>query len=92
MSFQIRLDDEYVITGNGRQYLLTKIRIADVSEKTGESVECLAPVGFYQNIELLIHELIRRKITHAETCTLEEILKEIKSLANKYSIHLEGRK
>jgi hypothetical protein len=66
MSIRIRLDGEYMITGDVRQYILNKIRIKDFNEETGEPVEVLAPVGYFTKVDSLIHELIKRKISAME--------------------------
>lgn len=92
MGICIRLDGEYAITGDVRQYVLNKIRIKDVNEETGEPIEVLSPVGYFLKIDSLIHELIKRKVSAMNISTLNELAKEISALAEKYSSAIEVRK
>lgn len=89
MGICIRLDDEYAITGDVRQYVLNKYKIK-VCEKTGEPVEVFTQLGYFQKIESLIPELIKRKISVMEVSTLKELVSEVSTLAKHYSAVLES--
>lgn len=89
MGIRIRLDGEYVITGDVRQYVLNKIRIKDVNESSGEPVEVLTPVGYFHKIESLVPALIKRKVSATNVTTLKELVSEISSLAEKYAAAIE---
>ena len=72
MSVHIRVNKQYVITSDSRQFILNEERVyGEGSKKPGETY--LQPVAFYPRLSQLLDGLVHRQIHNSTVATLDEM-------------------
>lgn len=77
----IKLDDNYKITADSRQYILQKISIAKSGENVGEEVA--TSIGFYRTIEQALKGYKELSIRESDVTAIDEVLGLVRSIDTK---------
>ncbi len=74
----IRIDNDYKLTSDERNVILTKISIGQSGKSKGKEVE--SNVGYYGNIEHALNDYLRIKINTSQATSINELKAEIREV------------
>jgi len=74
----IRIDNDYKLTSDERNVILTKISIGQSGKNKGKEVE--SNVGYYGNIEHALNDYLRIKINTSQATSINELKAEIREV------------
>ena len=74
----IRIDDDYKLTSDERNIMLTKVQIGQSGKSEGKEVE--TNVGYYGSIEHALNDYLRVKINTSAATSINELKAEIKEV------------
>lgn len=74
----IRIDNDYKLTSDERNVILTKISIGQSGKSKGKEVE--SNVGYYGTIEHALNDYLRIKINTSQATSINELKAEIREV------------
>lgn len=77
----IKLDNKYYLTSDGRQYILQQKKIAQEGQNKGK--EYYEPIGYFTKIASAVKAYKELKIKTSNTKTIDELIQLIKDLDKK---------
>jgi hypothetical protein len=74
----IRIDNDYKLTSDERNVILTKISIGQSGKSKGKEVE--SNIGYYATIEHALNDYLRIKINTSQATSINELKAEIREV------------
>lgn len=74
----IRIDNDYKLTSDDRNVILTKVQIVQSGKTKGEEV--YSNVGYYSNVERALNDYLRVKINTSQATSINELKAEIRKV------------
>lgn len=85
---KIKIDDDYQVTADSRQYILQENKVVLEGEKKGN--QWIVNLGYYGTITQALKGYKELRIRNSNVSTVEELLKFIKGLDEKIETLLGG--
>ena len=74
----IRIDNDYKLTSDERNVILTKVQISQSGKSKGQEV--YTNIGYYGNIEHALNDYLRVKINTSQATSINELKAEIREV------------
>lgn len=74
----IRIDNDYKLTSDDRNVILTKVSIGQSGKSKGKEVE--TNIGYYGSIEHALNDYLRVKVNTSEAMSISELKAEIREV------------
>ena len=85
----IRIDDNYKLTSDERNVILTRVTIGQSGKSEGEEIE--KNIGYYGNIEHALSDYLKIKINTSEATSINELKAEIREVKKTIQGLLEDK-
>ena len=86
----IRIDNDYKLTSDDRNVILTKVSIGQSGKSKGKEVE--SNVGYYGTIEQALNGYLRIKTNTSEAMSISELKAEIREVKKTIERVMEDKK